>query len=145
MTASLEFNNVQLLDLPHIAQAILAANPEKVLLFKGAMGAGKTTLIKQLCKTLGVKDEVSSPTYSIVNEYATTSNKIVYHFDFYRLEQEEEAYDFGVEEYLYSGEWCFMEWPEKIRNLLPELYSMVELSIAEDGQRTVTLSTTKHE
>lgn len=140
-----QFNNIQLADLPKIAAQIIGLKPNKVLLFYGEMGAGKTTLIKQLCKTLGVQDEVSSPTYSIINEYATVNNQTVYHFDFYRLKQEEEAYDFGIEEYLDSGAWCFMEWPEKIRNLLPEQYSKVELSISENGQRSILLTTIKHE
>ena len=91
-----------------------------IFIFKGSMGAGKTTFIKQICKALGVVSETSSPTFSLINEYETSSGEVVYHFDFYRLESEEEAYDYGYEEYFYSGNKCFIEWPEKIDNLIPE-------------------------
>ena len=91
----------------------------KTLLFYGQMGVGKTTLIKELCKSLGVLDNISSPTFSLVNEYQTAKNDKVYHFDFYRIEDEEEAYDIGIEDYFDSKNWCFVEWPENIVNLLP--------------------------
>ncbi|MEO8148523.1 MAG: tRNA (adenosine(37)-N6)-threonylcarbamoyltransferase complex ATPase subunit type 1 TsaE [Bacteroidia bacterium] len=90
----------------------------KVIAFYGPMGAGKTTLIKAICKKLGVTDTVSSPTFSIINEYITSGNEVIYHFDFYRINSEEEAMDIGYENYFFSGNRCFIEWPEKIPNLL---------------------------
>lgn len=121
------------------AEQILAQNPKRIILFNGEMGAGKTTLIKQLCKNLGVKDTTSSPTFSLVNEYYTSDNQIVYHFDFYRLNKETEALDMGVDDYLYSGNWCFIEWSEKIANLLPEEYSVVTIELQSDGKRSLKL------
>lgn len=106
--------------LPAAAEQLLAeAGENRIFLFYAEMGAGKTTLIKTICKQLGVQENVSSPTFSIVNEYESPSGPI-YHFDFYRLKHEQEAYDLGYEEYFYSGNYCFVEWPEKIENLLPE-------------------------
>jgi tRNA threonylcarbamoyladenosine biosynthesis protein TsaE len=125
--------------LEEVAQQILEQNPNKVILFNGEMGAGKTTLIKQLCKTLGVEEATSSPTFSLVNEYQTTKNQIVYHFDFYRLNRESEALDMGVEDYLYSGNWCFIEWSEKIENLIPEHHSIITIQLLPDGKRTLEL------
>ena len=95
------------------------AGDEKIFLFYGDMGAGKTTFIKSLCECLGAKENVTSPTFSIVNEYQGDTAKI-YHFDFYRLKKQDEALDMGYEEYFYSGDHCFIEWPEKIAGLLPE-------------------------
>lgn len=126
--------------LEEVAQQILEQNPNKVILFNGEMGAGKTTLIKQLCKTLGVEEATSSPTFSLVNEYQTTKNHIVYHFDFYRLNQESEALDMGVEDYLYSGNWCFIEWSEKIENLIPEHHSIITIQLLPDGKRSLELN-----
>lgn len=100
---------------------------KRVYLLYGEMGVGKTTLIKELCKQLGVVENVSSPTFSIVNEYHSAGHRI-YHFDFYRLKDEEEAYDLGYEEYFYSEAFCFVEWPDKIADLLPE--GAVKLCIA---------------
>ena len=115
------FKNVSLTDLEVIAKELstLLANT-KVVLFYGHMGAGKTTFINVLCEVLGIEGSTSSPTFSIVNEYHTVSNEVLYHFDFYRLKTEEEAYDLGYEDYLYSGNVCLVEWPEKIASLLPE-------------------------
>jgi len=121
------------------AEQILASNPKKIILFNGEMGVGKTTLIKQLCKSLGVQDATSSPTFSLVNEYYTSDNQIVYHFDFYRLNKETEALDMGVDDYLYSGNWCFIEWSEKIANLLPEETSIVTIELLPDGKRSLEL------
>ena len=90
----------------------------RVIAFYGEMGVGKTTLIKELCAQLGVEDIPNSPTFSIVNEYLTQKGATLYHFDFYRIEEEEEVYDLGYEDYFYSGNYCFVEWPEKIMNLL---------------------------
>jgi tRNA threonylcarbamoyladenosine biosynthesis protein TsaE len=121
------------------AEQILAQKPNKIILFNGEMGVGKTTLIKQLCKSLGVEDATSSPTFSLVNEYYTINNDIVYHFDFYRLNKETEALDMGVDDYLYSGNWCFIEWSEKIENLIPEEHSVVTIELLADGKRELKL------
>jgi len=126
-------------DIQEVAQKIIDANPEKVILFNGEMGAGKTTLIKILCKTLGVEDATSSPTFSLVNEYQTTTNQLVYHFDVYRLKSQAEALDMGIDEYLYSGNWCFIEWAEKIPDLLPENHSQITISVLKDGKRILEL------
>ena len=122
-----------------MAQQIIANNPKKVILFHGEMGVGKTTLIKQLCKTLGVTGATSSPTFSLVNEYETNNNQLVYHFDFYRLNNEVEALDMGIDDYLYSSNWCFIEWAEKIPNLIPETHSVITISLLTDGKRSLTL------
>lgn len=125
--------------IQEVAQQILDSNPKKIILFNGEMGVGKTTLIKQLCKSLGVKDATSSPTFSLVNEYYTSDNQIVYHFDFYRLNKETEALDMGVDDYLYSGNWCFIEWSEKIASLLPEDTSTITIELLADGKRELKL------
>jgi tRNA threonylcarbamoyladenosine biosynthesis protein TsaE len=103
------------------------------------MGVGKTTLIKELCKILGVEDATSSPTFSLVNEYYASNNQIVYHFDFYRLNKETEALDMGVDDYLYSGNWCFIEWSEKIASLIPKEHSVVTIELLADGKRSLEL------
>lgn len=126
--------------LNEVAQQIIANNPKKVILFHGEMGVGKTTLIKQLCKTLGVTGATSSPTFSLVNEYETNNNQLVYHFDFYRLNNEVEALDMGIDDYLYSSNWCFIEWAEKIPNLIPETHSVITISLLPEGKRSLTLS-----
>ena len=126
--------------LEEVAQQIIANNPKKVILLHGEMGVGKTTLIKQLCKTLGVTGATSSPTFSLVNEYEADDNQLVYHFDFYRLNHETEALDMGVDDYLYSGNWCFIEWAEKIPNMIPEVHSVITISLLADGKRSLTLS-----
>jgi tRNA threonylcarbamoyladenosine biosynthesis protein TsaE len=127
-------------EIENIARQVLAENPKKVILFHGEMGAGKTTFIKQLAKELGVTEATSSPTFSLVNEYQTTNNQIVYHFDFYRLKHETEALDMGVDEYLYSGNWCFIEWAEQIPNLIPETHSIISIKELPDGRRSLELS-----
>ncbi len=124
-------------ELPDAAKQLLAfSSGEKVFLFEGNMGAGKTTLVKVICDILGVSDRASSPTYSLVNEYESPHGKI-FHFDFFRIKDETEAYDLGFEEYLYSGNYCFIEWPEKIANLWPESYIEVVIDQAEDQKRTI--------
>ena len=123
-----------------VAQQILGQNPNKVILFHGEMGVGKTTLIKALAKELGVNEVTSSPTFSLVNEYQTNDNQIVYHFDFYRLNNEIEALDMGADEYLYSGNWCFIEWAEKIPSLIPEFHSTIAIKLLSDGKRFLELS-----
>ena len=123
-----------------VATKILEQNPYKVILFHGEMGVGKTTLIKALAKKLGVNEVTSSPTFSLVNEYQTTNNQTVYHFDFYRLNNEIEALDMGADEYLYSGNWCFIEWAEKISTLIPDNYSTISIRLLPDGKRFLELS-----
>jgi tRNA threonylcarbamoyladenosine biosynthesis protein TsaE len=102
------------------------------------MGAGKTTFIKAFSKLLGVKDTMSSPTFSLVNEYQTSQNQKIFHFDVYRIKSEDEALDMGIEEYLYSGNWCFIEWSEKIPNLIPEEFSLLTIKILSNGNRLLT-------
>lgn len=127
-------------ELESVAQQIIAQQPARVILFHGEMGVGKTTLIKQLCKTLGVTEATSSPTFSLVNEYETVTNQIVYHFDFYRLKNEMEALDMGADDYFYSGNWCFIEWAEKIPNLIPEEHAIITIELVDDGKRHLTLT-----
>ncbi len=125
-------------DLPEAASTLLTfAENEKVFLFEGEMGAGKTTLIKTICHKLGVRDTASSPTYSIVNEYEYDDGK-VYHFDFFRIKTENEAFDIGFEEYLDSGEYCFIEWPEMIPNLWPLHYIHIKIHTDGDGSRMIS-------
>ncbi len=126
-------------EIDSVANRILKQNPEKVILFEAEMGTGKTTLIKALCKALNVEDTISSPTFSLVNEYETTNGELVYHFDFYRLKSEEEALDFGVEDYLYSENFCFLEWSEKIPNLIPDKHTRIEIKVLENGNRELII------
>lgn len=126
-------------ELNEVAQQILDQNPNKVILFHGEMGVGKTTLIKVLAKKLGVTEATSSPTFSLVNEYQASNNQLVYHFDFYRINTETEALDMGVDDYLYSNNWCFIEWADKIPNLIPDSHSVISISLQADGKRILTL------
>lgn len=136
----MELTDKNLADLPTVAKALLNfAVDGKIFIFNGDMGAGKTTFIKVLCNELGVTDVVSSPTYSIVNEYVSPKGS-VYHFDFYRIKNIQEAYDLGYEEYFYSGGICLIEWPELVAELLPKELIRVDISIAEDEQRIFTFS-----
>jgi len=122
-------------DLPTLAKDIMESySGETFFAFRGELGAGKTTLIKNICTFLGVKEAVSSPTFSLVNEYVYHKDQVIYHFDFYRIESEEEAYDIGFEDYLLNGNLCLIEWPEKIESLLPE--NRVEIKI--EAQQTKT-------
>ena len=131
--------NYALADLNDIAKKIIQQVENRILLFYGDMGVGKTTLIKEICKELGIEDVTSSPTFSLVNEYHTNNGEIVYHFDFYRIEKEEEAYDMGVEDYFYSDAWCLIEWPSTIQNLLPLKSTAVHLTQLDDGRRNIQL------
>ena len=124
-------------ELAEVARKLLSTfSEERFFAFFGKMGVGKTTLIKELCAVLGVKDNVCSPTFAIVNEYSDREGEPVYHFDFYRLKSVAEAYDIGYEEYFYSGCYCFTEWTEKIEELLPERYVRVEIT-EDEGVRTL--------
>ena len=109
----------------------------KVFAFYGKMGAGKTTFIKAICEELGVTDVITSPTFALVNEYTAADGSPIYHFDFYRIKKLDEVYDMGYEEYFFSGNPCFIEWPEKIEPLLPDDTVCVTLTEQEDGTRTV--------
>lgn len=131
----MEFIINSLDELPKLAQEIISNLKHKIILFEGEMGAGKTTLIKEIIAQMGSDDETSSPTFSIVNEYETDMGK-VFHFDLYRIKSEMEAYDFGIEEYLDSGAYCFIEWPDKIENLISEEHHLIKIN-AENNIRTV--------
>ena len=131
--------NYSLQQVAQIAEHLIATVKNKTLLFYGQMGVGKTTLIKEICKQLKVLDTVSSPTFSLVNEYQTTENEPVFHFDFYRITNEEEALDIGIEDYFYANNWCFIEWPENIENLLPLDAVAIHLSVLENNQRNILL------
>ncbi|MBP5338328.1 MAG: tRNA (adenosine(37)-N6)-threonylcarbamoyltransferase complex ATPase subunit type 1 TsaE [Prevotella sp.] len=136
---------IRISDLSHIgeaAQAFIAAiGSHRVFAFYGAMGAGKTTFIKAVCEQLGVEDVITSPTFAIVNEYTADEGESVYHFDFYRIKRLEEVYDMGYEEYFYSGNLCFIEWPELIEELLPDDAVRVTISEQPDGSRMLTTET----
>lgn len=129
----------KLSEIDTVAAAIIPKLTHPVVLFKGTMGAGKTTLIKSLAIQLGVKDVISSPTFSLVNEYHTPTHPI-YHFDMYRLNDESEALDFGVEEYFYSKSYCFVEWPEKIPSLIPKKHSLIKIEMNSEFERTLKIS-----
>ena len=140
MQLKLVCENVHSLDTA-ASQILKAFKGNRIFALFGNMGAGKTTFIKAFCRKLDVKDVVNSPTFAIVNEYLNTKGESVYHFDFYRLKKESEAIDIGYEEYIYSGCYCFMEWPEKIENLLPEGYVSIRLDTdGETGVRTIYCS-----
>jgi len=133
----LEVDNLR--ELPGAAARVLAAAGScRVLLFYGEMGSGKTTLIKAMCDQLGVTGVTSSPTFAIVNEYHSAEGPL-YHFDFYRIKSEQEAFDLGYEEYFYSGRYCFVEWPEKISGLLPAGAIRVDIVALTDGRRSITV------
>lgn len=126
-------------ELPKIAKNILDKASSKVFLFYGSMGVGKTTLIKEMSRQLGAKELASSPSFSIVNEYETLED-LIYHFDFYRIDSPQEALDLGAEDYFYSGHYVFIEWPEKITQLLPEDAEKIQITINNDGSRTLTMT-----
>ncbi|MCC6690242.1 MAG: tRNA (adenosine(37)-N6)-threonylcarbamoyltransferase complex ATPase subunit type 1 TsaE [Bacteroidia bacterium] len=120
-------------EMNHVAKMLLVNYPQnKIFAVTGNMGAGKTTLIKALCKELGVSDNASSPTFSIVNEYNAANNEKIFHFDFYRIKNVSEVFDIGYQEYLYSGVYCFIEWPEKIQGLLPKETINVTIEVKDE-------------
>jgi len=126
-------------ELPVIAEKIIKVSSSKTLLFYGDMGVGKTTLIKEIVKQLGSKDRVSSPTFSLVNEYNGSEHNI-FHFDFHRIEDEEEAYDIGFEEYLTQNQWILIEWPTKIKNLLPKNYLEISIEKISNKARKIFIN-----
>ena len=126
-------------ELPEIARKLVEQFPEeRVFAFYGKMGAGKTTFIQSVCRVLGSDDTVTSPTFALINEYNTKKNGSVFHFDFYRIKNLEEVFDLGYEDYLYSGSYCLIEWPELIESLLPEKVVRVKIEVEPDGSRKFT-------
>jgi len=127
-------------ELPRITQDLLTLiGKPSVVLFYGKMGVGKTTLIRSLCSALGVDEAITSPTFSLVNEYLSSTGETIYHFDFYRIETQEEALDIGVEEYFYSNNYCFVEWAENIQDYLPEQAIVIKI-IEEEEIRTIEVN-----
>ena len=125
-------------ELCAVAKMILEKYNSKIFLFYGEIGVGKTSFIKKFCKELRVSDIVSSPTFSIVNQYSNVNDEIIYHFDFYRTEKKDEVFDIGYEEYLFSSSYCFIEWPEKIEDLLPTNYLKINMKL-DDNNRIINI------
>src|SRR5688572_19300267 len=135
------FREARVADLREVARSFLEqAKDCRIWLLHGEMGSGKTTFIKVLCAELGVSDVMSSPTFSIVNEYVAAGNSKIFHFDFYRIKNEGEAYDIGTEEYFYSGNYCFIEWPDKIPTLIPTERAEIVITADDQNHRTLALS-----
>ena len=135
-------NRILINDISQINEAakefIRLIGDEKIFAFKGSMGAGKTTFIKAICGELGVSEAINSPTFAIVNEYfSDTTGNTIYHFDYYRIDTVQEAYDIGTEDYFDSGSFCFIEWPEKIETLLPDSTVFVSIEEQPNGSRLV--------
>lgn len=127
--------------LQHAARELLKySGKRRIIAFYGPMGSGKTTLIKAVCKELGAIDIVSSPTFTLVNEYRTTAGESIFHIDFYRIKKQEEVYDFGIEEYLTGESWCFMEWPELVEDIIPPGITRVRIDAGEHEERTLTVT-----
>lgn len=122
------------------AKIIDYCKDEAVWVFKGNMGVGKTTFIKEIARQMGVQDKVTSPSYALIHEYNNDQGRPFYHFDFYRLENSEEALDLGLDEYFYSGNYCWVEWPEKISAYIPEKFAMVDIEEGPDGKREIALN-----
>ena len=133
----MEFIAKNISDLPKIAQSIIEHAIHPIIILKGEMGVGKTTLTKELIKQVGSSDQVQSPTFSIVNEYHTQDGKPIYHFDFYRIQNEEEVLDLGYEDYFYSNSFCFIEWAEKIPSLIPDQFHQISLNLDSDHHRKI--------
>ncbi len=127
-------------DIANVAEAVLASCSTKVILLQGNMGVGKTTLVKSIARQLGVTNAISSPTFSIVNEHVTNDG-LLYHFDLYRINDIEEVYDFGIEDYLYANHWVIIEWPEIITPLLPDSYATIYITEVSETQRLLKLIT----
>ncbi|WP_321279746.1 tRNA (adenosine(37)-N6)-threonylcarbamoyltransferase complex ATPase subunit type 1 TsaE [Marinifilum fragile] len=121
------------------AEFIKLVGDKRIFAMHGAMGVGKTTFVKAICEELGVQDTINSPTFAIVNEYHTANENIIYHFDFYRIDDVQEAYDFGYEDYFYSDAICFIEWPEKIDSILPNDTVEVHFNEEADGSRSIRI------
>jgi len=125
--------------LKNVAENLIKQFPDhRIFALYGKMGAGKTTFIQAICNYLGSDDNVTSPTFAIINEYKTENLSSIFHFDFYRIENLEEAYDLGYEDYLYSGNYCFIEWPEMIESLLPENIVKVQIEVFDDESRVIS-------
>lgn len=131
--------SVNLTALNTVAKNLINQFPEhRIFAFYGKMGAGKTTFIQSVCKVLGSEDNVTSPTFALINEYKTNKLVSIFHFDFYRINHIEEAFDLGYEDYLYSGSYCLIEWPEMIESLLPSNIVKVKIEVDEDGKRNIS-------
>lgn len=125
-------------EINHIAARFIQAHPaDRIFAFYGGMGAGKTTFIKALCEEMQVLDYVTSPSFSLINEYKTENNGTIFHFDFYRIKSLREVYDIGYEDYFYSSDYCFIEWPELIEPLLPSIAVKVLIREVDDGKRII--------
>lgn len=133
----IKINNINEINMA-AKQFVDAMGNNSVFAFYGKMGAGKTTFIKAVCEQLGVRDVINSPTFAIVNEYLDGRGEPIYHFDFYRIKRHQEVLDIGYEDYIYSGNICFMEWPELIEELLPEDAVKVTIEEDSDGSRRIT-------
>ena len=131
-------------DKSHLAAAakklLKHTGEKKIFAFYGSLGAGKTTIIKAICKVLGVTDIVSSPTFTLVNEYKTSGGQSIYHIDFYRIKKKEEVFDFGVEEYLSGNSYCFIEWPELVEEILPDGIGRIRITVDKNEHRTLLIS-----
>ena len=134
----IEIDNIA--DIDFVAAKLLKEfEGKRVFAFFGEMGAGKTTFIQALCRKLDVIEVVNSPTFTIINEYHTKNGNSIYHFDFFRIKKIEEVYDFGFEDYFYSGNYCFIEWPELITDILPENAVLVKITIDQGGTRILEI------
>ncbi|HPE78136.1 MAG TPA: tRNA (adenosine(37)-N6)-threonylcarbamoyltransferase complex ATPase subunit type 1 TsaE [Draconibacterium sp.] len=130
-------NSLEALDA--VAEKLIRQFPDQyIFAFYGKMGAGKTTFIQSVCKVLGTHDNVTSPTFALINEYKTGQQKSIFHFDFYRIKDIEEAFDLGYEDYLFSGNYSLIEWPEMIESLLPDNIVKVKIEVGDDGVRTIS-------
>lgn len=127
-------------ELEQVVTQLLKEQHHKVMLLQGEMGAGKTTLIKEIVRQLGVKENTNSPTYLVVNQYETVDKETIFHFDAYRLEDEDEAFAMGFDEYLDSGNYCFIEWPDRMASIIPEEHSVITIEKVAEGKRLLSLT-----